>query len=266
MSGRLRYSVRVTTVGDLLDLLEDWFPRRWAESWDNPGLQVGGRDLAADRVLCALDPTAEVVREAAKAEAGAVVTHHPLIFDPLTGVDLGEPVGRVVSEALRLGVAIVAAHTNADVARPGVTDALADALDLDAPESLVAAAEGAPGLGRIASRATTVEELVARCESALGPVRVVGPSTGPVERIALCAGSGATFIPHAVRAGAQVFITGDVKHHAALDAAAHGLTVIDGGHHATEWPFVPALAARLTEAGLEGIVSRVETDPFRGDR
>ena len=81
----------------------------------------------------------------------------------------------------------------------------------------------------------------------------------------MCGGSGASFIPAAIAAGADAYVTGDVKHHDALDAAAEGLTVIDAGHHGTEWPFVPALAERLRGSGLGDVQVLGHPDrPVRG--
>jgi len=118
------------TVDDWLNILHGFFPPALAEDWDSVGLQAGDRSWAADRVLVALDPTLEVVREAAERGCGLLITHHPLVFRPLLRLDVSEPVGRVVAEALSSRVAVIACHTNADAARPGVTDALAEALDL----------------------------------------------------------------------------------------------------------------------------------------
>ena len=362
----------MTTVGNWLAILDGFFPPSLAESWDNVGLQAGDRSWAADRVLVALDPTLEVVREASERGCGLLITHHPLVFRPLTGFDLADPVARVAAEALAAGVAVVACHTNADAARPGVTDALAEALGLEVsgvlrpseagdrmklvtfvptgetvkvldalalagagvigeythcsfrvagtgtfipselanpavgergelnevpedrlevviprdrlagaiaamirahPYEEVAydvyplASPGGSGPGRLAEPegVLTGHDLVARCRDRLGSdVRTAGDLDGPVRTVALCGGAGASLIPDVMRAGADAFVTGDVKHHQALDAAAAGLAVIDAGHHATEWPFVTALARVLTVAmpGAEVQVSETRTDPF----
>jgi putative NIF3 family GTP cyclohydrolase 1 type 2 len=146
-----------------------------------------------------------------------------------------------------------------------VSDALAAVLGLVAPRPLVQGPGTAPGLARLADGdGATASAWLRRCRQALGDgVRLIGPSGRVVERVAICGGSGASLVPAAIRAGADLLITGDVKHHAALEALSSGLAVIDAGHHATEWPFVPALAERLTAAGIGAIVSRVNTDPFR---
>jgi len=261
----------VTTVAALMGMLDGWFPRVWAEPWDNPGLQVGDPRANADRVMCALDPTIEVIREAADTGAALVVTHHPLIFEPPTSLDMTDALGATLAEALTRGVAVVACHTNADVADPGVSDALAQALGLRLAEALVPGPGDAPGLGRIGDATgagpSTASDWLGACGQSLGgsPV-LIGDGSRRVTRIAVCGGSGTSTLPAAHEAGADLLITGDVKHHAALDALASGLAVIDAGHHATEWPWVPALAARLAAAGVDAIVSQVNTDPFAGAR
>ncbi|MGH2686598.1 MAG: Nif3-like dinuclear metal center hexameric protein, partial [Actinomycetota bacterium] len=124
------------SVGDWIALLDEWFPPAWAEDWDNVGLQVGDRSWPADRALVALDPTIEVVSEAAAKGCDIVVTHHPLLFRPLSRLDMTDPVSRTAAAALSAPAAIVASHTNADVAEPGVNDALASALDLEVTGTL----------------------------------------------------------------------------------------------------------------------------------
>jgi putative NIF3 family GTP cyclohydrolase 1 type 2 len=127
---------------------------------------------------------------------------------------------------------------------------------------------GGMGLGRVGRIAEPIEagKLAERCRERLGSdVRVAGDSGRAVATVALCGGAGASLIPDAIRAGVDAFVTGDLKHHQALDAGAAGLAVIDAGHHGTERPFVPVLARRLAEAGPPGevLVSERSTDPFQ---
>jgi dinuclear metal center YbgI/SA1388 family protein len=134
----------VNSVGDWLSLLEGWYPPGWAEDWDNPGLQVGDRDADVQKAMVALDPTIGVIREAGEREAQLLITHHPLLFGSgMTSVDGGEPRGAAIAEAIRLGIAVVACHTNADVAIPGVSDVLATRLDIEVTGPLEHSAAGA---------------------------------------------------------------------------------------------------------------------------
>jgi putative NIF3 family GTP cyclohydrolase 1 type 2 len=126
---------------------------------------------------------------------------------------------------------------------------------------------GGLGLGRVGRLPEPLEArgLAERCGERLGSeVRIAGDPGRTVATVALCGGAGASLIPDAIRKGVNAFVTGDLKHHQALDAAAAGLTVIDAGHHGTERPFVSALARRLAEAGPPGevLVSERSTDPF----
>jgi dinuclear metal center YbgI/SA1388 family protein len=102
-----------------------------AEEWDNVGLQVGDPGATVERVLVALDPGCAAVAAACDRGAQLLVTHHPLLFKPLRRLSPDDPVGRVVWQAVRGGVAILSAHTNLDVAADGLNRWLADRLELN---------------------------------------------------------------------------------------------------------------------------------------
>lgn len=118
----------VTTVGALLSLLEGWFDPGWAEPWDAVGLVGGEPGAAVDAVHLAVDPTPGVADEAVAAGAGLLVTHHPLWLGGTTAIT-GDK-GRAYHRLAEAGCALYVAHTNADVANPGVSDALAETLGL----------------------------------------------------------------------------------------------------------------------------------------
>jgi dinuclear metal center YbgI/SA1388 family protein len=131
-------SVRTVRVQDLLGVLHGLFPPDLAEEWDNVGLQVGDPAAPVERVLVALDPGAAAVTAACAHGAQLLITHHPLLFKPLRRLTLDDPVGRVLWQAVRGGVAIIAAHTNLDVAADGLNHWLANRLELAATEPLQA--------------------------------------------------------------------------------------------------------------------------------
>jgi dinuclear metal center YbgI/SA1388 family protein len=120
----------VTRVADVVGALDELYPPAWAESWDAVGLVVGDPDAAVRRVLFAIDPVAAVVTEAADRGADLLVTHHPLYLRGTTSVAATDPKGRVVHRLVSGGCALFVAHTNADVASPGVSDALAATMGL----------------------------------------------------------------------------------------------------------------------------------------
>ena len=120
----------MTTVADLLDALECAAPSEAAFDWDAVGLQVGDRAAEVGRVVVALDPSPEAAAHALEIGAQALLTHHPLLFRPLASVATGTRQGRTIRTALAGELAVVAAHTNWDMASPGLNDALAEALGL----------------------------------------------------------------------------------------------------------------------------------------
>lgn len=263
------------TVGDWLGVLARGWPEHDALAWDRPGLQVGDPAWPVDRVLVSLDVTVDVLDEAARVAGTLVVAHHPLLLRPLPALTPGTAAGALALRAAVAGVAVAAAHTNLDAADDGTGTSdpvvavlgLADVGPLLAPER-----DGARPLGRVGTLpAPATLGAVARAVAAgLGAdaVRVVGDPDRGVRRVAVLGGAGADAAPAALAAGADVLVTGDVRHHAALDALALGLALVDAGHHATEAAAMPAFAARLAEhataAGLGAPVVRsgVDTSPW----
>ena len=128
-------------LGDVVELMHRWFPPDTAESWDAVGLVAGDPDGEVNRVLFAVDPTPEVAREAADWDADLLVVHHPLFLRPVHGVAATTPKGRTLVTLQRAGCALLTAHTNADRAVGGVSDAMAQALGLTEVEPL----EPSPG-------------------------------------------------------------------------------------------------------------------------
>ena len=126
-------------LSDVIELLERRYPPATAESWDAVGLVVGEPQAPVERVLFAVDPTEEVVAEAAAAGADLLVTHHPLLLRPVNSVAATTPKGRVIHRLISEGIGLYVAHTNADIAAGGVNDALAALLDLAETRPLVPA-------------------------------------------------------------------------------------------------------------------------------
>lgn len=264
-------------VMDILHWLGEYAPFRYAAKWDQCGLQVGDPKGQVDRILVALDPLSAVLREAEERDCQCVVTHHPLIFQPLKSVRGDEYPGSLVLRAARSRLHVIAAHTNLDAAREGTNEHLARLFSLSAMEPLEAdpGFQGETlygGMGRIGSLAspTTLGELVAKAADVLGHsgLRVVGDAGGLVHRVAVCTGSGGSLMDLAIRAGCQAFITGDVKYHDAQRAIEAGLALIDVGHFASERLILEPLAAFLRsmaenrQASVQVVVAMSERDPF----
>jgi dinuclear metal center YbgI/SA1388 family protein len=398
------------TLADVVAVLERMYDPRWARDWDAVGLVCGDPDAPVKRVLLAVDPAPTVVEEALTWRADLLITHHPLLLRPVHGVPATSQKGKVVHQLIRGGCALYTAHTNADVAAPGVSDALARVLGLTdlvplsadeedpvdkivtfVPEAAVEkvidamAAAGAGELGEYRRCAWTavgtgtfvqgpphapllgmtrdddaddaddaggmrpghhaaedrepgeretveerrVEMIVPRqrrsaalaalrlahpyAEPAVdvyqlatwsGPrgvgrvgtlgaptslrefamlvaealpgtaqgVRIAGEPTASVQRVAVCGGSGDSLFDAVRAAGADVFVTADLRHHPAAELrerAGEGTPyLVDVAHWASEWPWLAGVSNRLEGAmdelgrPVEVHVSAKTTDPW----
>lgn len=380
----------VARVADWVDVLDGIYPQADAEPWDHVGLQVGAPDAPVTRVHVALEVTEAVLGEAQAAGADLLLTHHPLLFRPLPALTPATAPGRLALAAAGAGIAVVAAHTNFDVAAQATTTPIVDLLDLrgvtplsprpggdpgqvklvtfvpqDATSQVIAAlAEAGAGvigeyeactfrvtgtgtfrpsaaadpaigarqvdnevtedrlevvLGRDAVPAARAALLAAHPyeevahdvypllpapapgdrggewggDRGLGRVgdlpqprtlgdvaavlargldnphlRLAGDPAQHVTRVAACGGAGESLCDAALAAGAEVYVTGDLRHHVTLDARTQGLALIDAGHYATEAAAMGIFADRLTAAaaarGLAAPIVRstVRTDPW----
>lgn len=131
------------TLGDVVDLLHTWYPPATAESWDAVGLVHGDPGAEVAKVMFAVDPTEAVAAEAAAWGADLLVVHHPLFLKPVHGFAATTPKGRTLHTLAAAGCALLTAHTNADQAHGGVSEAMATALGLRDQRPLVPA-PGAP--------------------------------------------------------------------------------------------------------------------------
>jgi len=131
----MKKSVRVQ---DILGLLNRFSPPALAESWDNPGLQVGDPEAKVDRVVTALEPTLEVLENAVKNKAQVLICHHPLIFNSLKNIRSNDPLGKKLFFAIQNHLAIISAHTNLDKVSGGLNDWLADRLGIEKCKPLAA--------------------------------------------------------------------------------------------------------------------------------
>lgn len=120
----------VLTLRAVVDLLHTWYPPSTAESWDAVGLVVGDPEAVVSKVMFAVDPTEEVAREAVAWGADLLVVHHPLFLKPVNGFAATTPKGRTLHVLASGGCALLTAHTNADQAVGGVSEAMALALGL----------------------------------------------------------------------------------------------------------------------------------------
>lgn len=265
------------TVGAWVDLVAARYPHLDAAVWDRPGLQVGDPAASVTRVLVALDVTEAVIDEAAEVPGTLLLAHHPLLLHPLPALTPATAAGALALRAARSSVAVAAAHTNLDAADDGAgtCDPVVDLLGLTGVVPLCApAVPGARAMGRVGDlpAAVTLADLARTLADGLPSpaLRRCGDAQRVVRRVAVLGGSGMSAVPDALAADADVLVTGDVRHHDALDALTLGLAVVDAGHHAVEDAAMPVFAERLAVAARAAdlhapvVRSGVVTVPWTG--
>ncbi len=228
------------TLSEVIEPIEEAAPKGWQEEWDNTGWQVAPGDpeqMGCSGVLLSLDATEAVVDEAVREGLNLVVCHHPLLFRGVKRLVGATAVERIVARALQHGIGIYAAHTNMDAAPGGVNFRLAERLGLRQTRVLVPGAVPGMGLGCVGELAEEVptEQFLDHLTRTLGLpcLRHSAIATDSVRRVAVCGGSGSEFIEAAGAAGAQLYLTADLKYHD-FQRAEGRLTLVDGGHFETE--------------------------------
>lgn len=224
-------------------------------SYDNAGLLMGSMEMDVDRVLVTLDVTLAVAREAAQENCQLIVSHHPLIFHGLKSVIPDDPTGAVVLELAQRNIALISAHTNWDQSSDGVSDVLLERLGISPGGFLEPAGETADGklygMGAVGTLAEAMspEDFGRHIKTALNAqgARVV-LGNRPVKKVAVCGGAGGELLSRAAAWGADAYVTADVKYHEFLEAHQRGITLVDGGHFATEDPAMDTLCQRLKDA------------------
>lgn len=270
-----------TTVGEIRRVIHEAYPPQLAESWDAVGLVCGDPTDEVNTVAFALDCTQEVADKAVELGAQMLVVHHPLLMRGVTSVAADTPKGRVIHTLIRNGVALLAAHTNADKARPGVNDKLAELVGIKPGRPIVPVEpyenlDEALGLGRVGEleEPITLREFIQRVADALPEtewgVRAAGDPERVVKRVAVSSGSGDSFLNQAAALGVDVYVTSDLRHHpvdehlrAAHLAHPEGPAVVDTAHWASEFPWTTQ-ARDIVENALRvnTEIIDVRTDPW----
>lgn len=264
------------TLTRVLQVLEEVAPLELAEDWDHVGLLLEPlRCRPIRRILLTIDLTNDVVREAIRSRTDLVVAYHPPIFDPLRALRASEPKERALLKTAQAGIAIYSPHTALDAVSGGVNDWLADGLGDGRRSPLTlspsCADEGADvcqGQGRLVAlkKPITVGTLLRRVKAhlKLSHLRFAGASRSRrVKTVALCAGAGASVL---LGVKADVYLTGEMRHHDVLAAHEAGIEVILCEHSNSERGFLPVLAGRLRKEFKNCVhtaVSRADREPIR---
>lgn len=227
----------MSTVKDIYEFLDKEAPFSTSAPWDNAGLLVGDKDKQVKKVMLSLDVTGDVIDEATKNQVDLIITHHPLIFDPVKSIASDTLLYKAVSS----GISFISSHTCLDIAEDGVNDCLAKVVGIKNIQSIEE--DVFLKIGEIEEK--TEDEFVFLLKEKLS-CNVLYNSTGNnIKKVAFCSGSGGDLWNLAKSCGADALLTGEAKYHEFLDASFNSITIFACGHFETEIIVIDTLKEKL---------------------
>lgn len=256
----------MTTLREVVEVIERWAPPGWADSYDNVGLLWGDPHRAVGAVLTALDLTPAVLQEAQELGANLILVHHRRGLVSARAWH-GSFADKVIYAAIRADIAVYAAHTNADQAADGVSYALCRELGLR-PVRFLREVEPTHGAGYLGEWLQPVDPptFLQRLREVfeLPALRLAPGPDAPIQRVAVCGGAGSFLLPEALASGAQAFLTADIPYHRFFEPQGR-LWLIDIGHYESERAIANVFAdiVRRHFPDLPTFVSRIRTNPVQ---
>ena len=222
----------MTKVKDVLNYINSFAPFDFQPQWDNSGLLIGDENAEVKKAAFCLDLTRETLNNAINEKADLIVTHHPLIFKAQKRFLKGD----LAYDTALSGINVISCHIPFDCAVGGVNDVLCDILEITdvtlAENELTA--KPLMRIGKVKEQSSM--EFAAFVSKKLDTVCGVVDCNNKISRVAVCGGSAMEYIDLALSLGADAFVTGEIKHHQALEVKEKGITVIAAGHFETENP------------------------------
>ena len=254
------------TGHDLIAFFKKHFPEDKAYAWDHVGLQVGRLNQKITGIMIALDVSQASLQETIDQGCNLLLTHHPFLFHPLKKIHLDTPKGQLIETIIKNDILVYAAHTNYDVADTGMNDVLADRLGLQDQEVLDVDENGT-GIGRVGTiPALSLADFIdsVKTKLHLSHVHLISHNDDKIiQKVAISGGSGSHHLMAAKKHRADIYLTGDITYHTALEALELKQRVLDIGHFA-ESQFKEALKAQLLAEGFTVPVHvAFETSPFK---
>jgi len=258
------------TVEQVTNFLDETFPASSAADWDSVGLVVGSPANEVERILLTVDVTQETVQQAIDEGASLIVAHHPLLLRGVTSIAETTNKGMLVSQLLRHKIALYTAHTNADAAWPGVSDALAEAIGLVVqPEVALEVETGIGRIGELAKPMTAhgfAQQVARSLPFSPSAVQVAGDTDKSIKTVAVCGGAGDSLLEAVSVLNVDAYVTSDLRHHVASEfVATNDCALINIAHWAGEWPWLNQLARQMDDVfgdKVKVIVSQIPTDPW----
>ncbi|MBQ3123863.1 MAG: Nif3-like dinuclear metal center hexameric protein [Clostridia bacterium] len=254
-------------VNDIVKEIEKFAPKELAYSWDNTGFILGDGEKEVKKVFLTLDVFKETVDEAVKSGVDMIISHHPILFKGIQTVDYTSQQGYIVKELIKNDIALYSSHTSMDCAKGGINDVLANKLGIKDVKVIEKNPDfDACGLGRWGhiKKETTLKEYAEFVKEALNTpfVRVCGDLNKKIKTVAVGGGACDDLIPDAIKIGADVLVTADMKYHISAEAVEDGIAVIDAGHYPTE-VFVTEIFEDIIKGMDVEIIKSTHKDVFK---
>ena len=262
----------MSTVGNLVQYMDEIAPFSLQESYDNAQLITGQMEQEITGVLCALDATQEVVKEAIELGCNVVLAHHPIVFTGLKKLTGDNYIERTIIHAIKNDIAILAVHTNLDSIHPGgVNSRFAEILGLTDCQPLMPKEHPVDenlqaGLGLVGflAKAQSTPEFLKHVKESMGlkVLKHTRATTDEIHKVAICGGSGSFLLDHAILSEADAFITSDYKYHQFFDANGK-LMILDIGHYESERHTIKLLQEKIRDKYLTFAAhcTKVNTNP-----
>lgn len=230
-------------IHDIIQCLEKIAPQSWQENYDNAGLIVGDPDQICTGVLVCLDSTDEIIDEAIAQNCNLVIAHHPILFSGLKKINGFHYVEKAIIKAIKNDIAIFAIHTNLDNAYiNGVNARIARQIDLNQTKILLPKEGISPqgqtigaGILGILAQSVKTEDFLSdlKIKMELPVIKHTKLIKKQIRSVAVCGGSGSFLINRAIQAGADIYITSDIKYHEFFEANDQ-IILADIGHYESE--------------------------------
>lgn len=232
---------------------------------------LGNLNQEISSCLLTVDVTLETISQAAGSGAQLIVSHHPLFLHGVHELSESNPKGAIAAMAARKGIAVYAAHTNADFVPGGVSETLATSLGL-AVDGFLDEDSKQGVIGHLAKPVSLLDfsrSAAKALPSVAQGIKVAGNPEKLVSKVGLVAGAGDSFLDRALTRDLDVFITSDLRHHRSLDFVDasklnDGPALMDISHWAAEWLWLEKVQRDLGQAfpSIKFEVNEISTDPW----
>ena len=229
------------TVKNIADCIEDFAPKHYAMQRDNVGLLTGDENATVSTVLVCCDVDTFVVEEAINSGAELIISHHPMMFNPINRLTENTPQEKALRMLIKNDISHYASHTNLDVVRGGLCDYMATLLNLTNTTVCEPVSDEngiCHGYGRLCEleKGETLESILNKCKTAFkcDGLRYTGNLTDTIKTIAVNTGGGASLVDYCIENKVDLLITGDLKYNQFRDAYENGVNIIDISHFDSE--------------------------------